>query len=122
MNSGRLAILFFLSAIIYAAYRHEQAIGRHANYIERVTSATKTLKPLLKPGSEIKVENATDIYFFPAASRYVLAPAFVSFSHDRDTILSFAPKEKPLTEQSSGRQMIWQQTDDKYQYSLSVKP
>ncbi|HYD21322.1 MAG TPA: hypothetical protein VEB40_07610 [Flavipsychrobacter sp.] len=122
MNTGRLAILLFFLALAYAALKHKRDINKQATLIGRFTRAAKSLQPVLKPGSGMLVKNSSEVFQFPALSRYVVAPAHVAFSGDYDTVLSFAKKEKPLTEDSGRRKIIWQHTDDLYQYSLSVKP
>jgi hypothetical protein len=120
VNSAQILMFMLVVAVAAAAarYRSEPA----PTPIDRVEKATGSLRPFLKPGSAILAENTSDIFEFPVSARFVLAPAFVAFSGNYDTVLAFAMKDQPLTDSMVSRKIIWQNTDDRYQYTLSIKP
>ncbi len=127
MKGSVVLILIALSLAVSAALHSTRTTGTpDDNDIDRIGHSLEGVKPMLLHGAAIffKGEPGQSAPYMQA--RYLIAPVALNIAPDGsqpDTLLTIQylySGDSALQQYIAGRKLLWQHTDDRYRYTLTI--
>jgi hypothetical protein len=121
MTTGRAILIITLLGLTAAIWLHANEVRKKNKGLDKLERSLSGLRKFISPGSNIRVENYTEVADLQYWTRYILAPANTNHQGKDDTLLSLHTKDATDT-RLNGRAIVWRHSDENYLYILSTKP
>jgi hypothetical protein len=124
MKDWNVLILIVLSLAISVTMYYQETV-KQQHEIDAIKKGFSGAASFFQPNSNISFKGEPSKLELYMWSRYILAPRFISYNHDTDTVLSIQylqNGDSSLMAFVSGRDILYQKSDSQYRYLVTITP
>jgi hypothetical protein len=120
-------ILIALSLAVSVALQSSKTGSTDDSNIGRISNGIAGMRAFIPQGSNISYRGEPANYASYMQARYLLAPSAMNIAAENtnpDTLLAIQyiySGDSTLNQYIAARRLVWQHTDDRYRYTLTIK-